>query len=129
MSNIPISSLPVAISLDGSETAPIVQGGTTKRVGLSLLWSSNPANIPAGGTTGQALIKSSNLNYQTNWATVAGLGTVQQVNTGTGLTGGPITLIGTVSLASISTGNVLANVSGISAAPTPTTPSRNSRKC
>lgn len=32
MSNIPISSLPVATSLDGSEYVPIVQSGTTKRV-------------------------------------------------------------------------------------------------
>jgi hypothetical protein len=31
MSNIPISSLPVTPSLDGSEIVPIVQGGTTKR--------------------------------------------------------------------------------------------------
>lgn len=31
MSNIPISSLPLAISLDGGEEVPIVQGGTTKR--------------------------------------------------------------------------------------------------
>ena len=36
----------------------------------------------------------------TNWvpATVTGTGTVQQVNTGTGLTGGPFTVTGTVSL-------------------------------
>jgi hypothetical protein len=56
------------------------------------------------------------------WKTAAGIGTVQEVDTGTGLTGGPITLIGTVSLASISTGNVLANTTGISAAPVPTAP-------
>lgn len=31
MSNIPITSLPVATSLDGSEIVPLVQGGTTKR--------------------------------------------------------------------------------------------------
>lgn len=32
MAEIPISSLPVAIAIDGTEYAPIVQGGTTKRV-------------------------------------------------------------------------------------------------
>jgi hypothetical protein len=31
MSNIPISSLPLAIALDGTEQIPLVQGGTTKR--------------------------------------------------------------------------------------------------
>lgn len=31
MSNIPISSLPAAIALDGSEFIPLVQGGVTKR--------------------------------------------------------------------------------------------------
>lgn len=31
MSNIPISSLPVAVALDGSEYVPLVQGGTTRR--------------------------------------------------------------------------------------------------
>jgi hypothetical protein len=32
MANIPISSLPAAASVDGTELVPIVQGGTTKRV-------------------------------------------------------------------------------------------------
>ncbi|QPF87032.1 hypothetical protein IC762_12330 [Bradyrhizobium genosp. L] len=123
MSNIPISTLPVAISLDGSEYVPLDQGGTTKRATVSLINSSNPANLPPGGITGQALVKTGTSNYQVGWVTTPGLGTVQEVDTGTGLTGGPITLMGTVSLAPISTGNVLANTSGISAAPTPTTPS------
>ena len=51
---------------------------------------------------------------------VAGMGTVSSVATGTGLTGGPITGSGTVSLASIADGDVLANTSGGSAAPVPT---------
>jgi hypothetical protein len=49
-------------------------------------------------------------------------GTVTNIATGTGLTGGPITSTGTVSLAPISSGNALANVSGGSAAPSATTP-------
>lgn len=48
-----------------------------------------------------------------------GGGTVTQVNTGTGLTGGPITTTGTVSLANINNLNVLSNISGISAPPIP----------
>jgi len=123
MSNIPITSLPLAISLSGSEVVPGVQGGTTKQIPISLINSSNPANLPAGGLTGQALVKQTDADYDTEWLTATGIGTVQEVDTGTGLTGGPITLTGTVALASIATGNVLANVSGGSAAPTPNTPS------
>jgi hypothetical protein len=47
-----------------------------------------------------------------------GSGTVTSVDSGTGLTGGPITTSGTLSLASINNLNVLGNVSGSTAAPT-----------
>lgn len=50
-----------------------------------------------------------------------GPGTVTSISTGTGLTGGPITTSGTISLAAIADGTFLGNVSGGSAAPTPTT--------
>ena len=123
MSNLPITSLPVAISLTGSETVAGVQAGTTKQIPVSLINSTNPANIPIGGLTGQGLVKQSNANYDMKWATVAGFGTVQEVDTGTGLTGGPITLMGTIALASIAAGRVLANVTGGSAAPIANTPS------
>ena len=49
-----------------------------------------------------------------------GTGTVTFVNTGTGLTGGPITTTGTISLAAIANNTLLANTVGISAAPVPT---------
>lgn len=45
MSNIPISSLPLAISLDGSETVPIVQGGTTKRATIDQFLTDIGLNI------------------------------------------------------------------------------------
>ena len=47
----------------------------------------------------------------------SGSGTVTSVDSGTGLTGGPITTSGTLSLASIANSTVLGNVSGASAAP------------
>ena len=47
-----------------------------------------------------------------------GTGTVTSVDSGTGLTGGPITTSGTISLAPIANLRALANVSGGSAAPT-----------
>lgn len=37
MSNIPITSLPLAINLTGDDQFPLVQGGTTKRVPLSTI--------------------------------------------------------------------------------------------
>jgi hypothetical protein len=55
------------------------------------------------------------------WDAPAGAGTVLSVASGTGLTGGPITAAGTLSFAPIADGNVLANTSGASAAPVPTT--------
>lgn len=49
------------------------------------------------------------------------LGTVTSVGSGTGLTGGPITGSGTLSLATIADKNLLANTSGGTAAPVATT--------
>lgn len=55
------------------------------------------------------------------WQPHGGSGSVTQVNTGIGLTGGPITTTGTVSFANITTGTILANISGGAAPPTPQT--------
>lgn len=60
--------------------------------------------VPVGGTTGQVLIKTSNTDYATEWATGGGGGSVSSVNVSggtTGLTtsGGPITSSGTITLA------------------------------
>jgi len=51
----------------------------------------------------------------------AGTGTVTEVDTGTGLTGGPITDSGTISLANIGTLRILSNITGGTAAPIPNT--------
>lgn len=51
------------------------------------------------GTLGQVL-QTRGPSEDPIWATVSGVGTVVQVDTGTGLTGGPITVSGTVSIAS-----------------------------
>lgn len=47
------------------------------------------------GAAGQGMVSRSGIP---SWETAAGSGTVTQVNTGAGLTGGPITTIGTVSI-------------------------------
>ena len=51
----------------------------------------------------------------------SGAGTVTNIATGAGLTGGPITSTGAIALATIADGDVLANVSGATAAPADTT--------
>jgi hypothetical protein len=76
----------------------------------------------APGTSGQ-LLSTGGGSGNPSW-TSSGTGTVTTVNTGTGLTGGPISGSGTISLAAIASGNVLGNVSGISAAPVAITPSQ-----
>lgn len=80
----------------------------------SAAWTSLPP-----GTAGQVL-QTSGAGADPSWASSGGTGTVTSVATGTGLTGGPITSSGTISLAAIADQRVLANVSGGSAAPTPT---------
>jgi hypothetical protein len=50
-----------------------------------------------------------------------GTGSVSEVDTGTGLQGGPITISGTISLAEIPTQTALVNISDNPAIPTPTT--------
>lgn len=80
----------------------------------------------SGGTKGLAPAPASGdaaagkfLKADGTWATVSGAsgGTVTSVATGTGLTGGPITGTGTISLATIANLNVLANITGGTAAP------------
>ena len=54
-----------------------------------------------------------------------GGGSVTEVDTGTGLTGGPITTSGTISFATVATNTILSNISGGTAAPTPNSMSAN----
>ena len=75
-----------------NKTAPIVE-----------VTSAGPQGAPgpgvaSGGTTNQVLAKASNGDYDTVWVTAAGTGTVTSVNTGSGISGGPITTSGTISL-------------------------------
>ena len=58
--------------------------------------------FPAGGATGQVLAKASNDDYDGEWITVSGSGTVTSVDldapTGFAVAGGPITTTGTITL-------------------------------
>jgi hypothetical protein len=74
----------------------------------------------APGTSG-LFLKTQGPTGDAIWDAPAGSGTVTSVASGTGLTGGPVTSTGTLSLAAIPTGDLLANTSGSSAAPVPMT--------
>jgi hypothetical protein len=74
------------------------------------------------GTSGLYL-KSAGSGADLLWDSPLGAGTVTSVAAGTGLTtgGGPITAAGTISFAQTANGTLLANISGATAAPTPST--------
>src|SRR5262249_39365021 len=70
------------------------------------------------GTSGQVL-QTQGAGMNPVWGNSNG--TVTSVASGTGLTGGPITTTGTLSLANVANNTILANTSGVSAAPTANT--------
>ena len=76
--------------------------GTNGTNGAAGTNGTNGQGVPTGGTTGQVLSKVNATDYNTQWVTPSsggGSGTVTSVASGTGLTGGPITTSGTLSLA------------------------------
>jgi hypothetical protein len=75
----------------------------------------------APGTNGQVLT-TAGAAANPSWTTVTGTGTVTSVATNNGVTGGTITTTGTIGLATIATGNVLAYTSGGTGVPVATTP-------
>ena len=68
MSNIPITSLPLAVSLTGADSFPIVQAGTTKRVLFATIAGqiSPNANVPvlvtSGATVGSPFVVPTGVN-------------------------------------------------------------------
>ena len=76
----------------------------------------------APGTNGQVLTTAGAAANPT-WTTVTGTGTVTSIATNNGVTGGTITTTGTIGLATIATGNVLAYTGAGSGVPVATTPS------
>ena len=68
-------------------------------------------------TIGHVLLAADVLGTVKDGGSPAGMGTVLQVDTGAGLTGGPITSTGTIVFANIADGEILANISGSSLYP------------
>ena len=94
---------------------------TSTGVTLTVPQGAPGVGVPSGGSAGQVLAKNSGTNYDTHWIT-AGSGSVTQVNSGTGLTGGPITSSGTlaVSFGTTSTTACVGNDSRLSDSRSPT---------
>lgn len=107
-------SIPVSPSNGGT-------GQTTYQNGQLLIGSAVSGLVAANLTAGSGISIANGNGTITISSTVSGggaSGTVTNIQTGSGLTGGPISVSGTISLASIPTGDVLANISGSTAAPT-----------
>lgn len=77
--------------------------------------------VLAPGTMGQVL-SSGGPAANVTWTTVTGTGTVTSIATNNGITGGTITSSGTIGLATIATGNVLAYTGGGTGVPVATAP-------
>lgn len=109
------SNAPAAITLSALLDSAIgsTRGYILRRDGTG--WSAL-----APGTAGQYLM-TGGAGADVSWNSPAGSGTVTSVATGVGLTGGPITGTGTVSLDAVADGDLLANTSGATSAPVPTT--------
>ena len=102
MSNVKISQLTAYVSPASTDVLPIVDlvNDQTKKVTVASLVQAS-GTVAAGGTTGQALIKASNTDFDTTWTTLSN-GTVTSVTVagGTGLSasGGAITSSGTITI-------------------------------
>ena len=109
-------------------------GGTAVPAGVSLsvlldaaIGSARGSILRRGASTWAVLtpgsagtyLRSGGAGADLSWDAPAGSGTVTSITTTGGVTGGPITGSGTISLDPIATSRVLANISGATLVPTP----------
>lgn len=114
-------------NISGGPAVPIGLTATEVTAFINIFTASGPGHLKGlvpdpGGSAGTAKF----LREDATWQIPPGAsaGTVLQVDTGTGLTGGPITTTGTISFANIADQRILGNVSGGSAAPIALTPTQ-----
>ena len=80
-----------------------IPAGTTGAQGPTGTTGATGPGVPTGGNTNQVLAKINSADFNTQWINIAGSGTVTSVDgsggtTGLSLTGGPITVAGTLTL-------------------------------
>lgn len=80
----------------------------------------NVASVTGSFVVGHVLLAADTSGTVVDGGSPAGMGTVLEVDTGTGLTGGPITTTGTISFASIAANSLWVNNTGAPAVPTET---------
>lgn len=120
----PVSTGNVLANISGASAAPSpntltaimdavvgnVRGSIAFRGGTA--WTILPPDSAAG-----KYLKTQGPSADPMWDSPTGAGTVTSVGTGTGLTGGPITSSGSISLAPIADSTFLGNIAGSSAPP------------
>ena len=105
----------------GNQLSPIFDSALGNTQGDIFYRSSSAWIVLAPGTMGQVLTTGGSA-ANISWTTVSGTGTVTSIATNNGVTGGTITASGTIGLASIATGNVLAFTGSVSGTPVATAP-------
>lgn len=97
-----ISELPPFIGTPpGSSLIEMVSGSASWKATIIQTVAANPASLPAGGTTGEGLLKASAANYDAYWAPLPGVGTVISVGLALpsnvfSVSNSPITTVGTL---------------------------------
>ena len=121
LSLAPIASNYILANATGSSAAPsgttlsaILDGSFSSTQGAILYRSASNWSALPPGTSGQ-ILQTGGAGSNPSWFTVTGTGTVTSIATGTGLTGGPITTSGTISIAT--TGVTAASYGSASAVP------------
>jgi len=124
-----IATATLLANISGSSAAPssttltaLIDNALGNTRGAVLYRGASGWVLLAPGTSGKYL-QTSGPGADPIWNSPAGAGTVTDIAAGTGIStgGSDITSTGTISLAAIADGDVLANTSGSSAAPVPTT--------
>ena len=105
LSLAPIASNYILANATGSSAAPsgttlsaILDGSFSSTQGAILYRGASSWSALPPGTAGQ-ILQTGGAGSNPSWFTVTGTGTVTSIATGTGLTGGPITTSGTISIA------------------------------
>ncbi len=121
-----ISTLNLLANVTGSTSVPA--GVSVSTLLDAAIGTERGSLLRRGGTGWSAItpgadgtfLRSGGPAADITWGVPSGAGTVTSINTTNGITGGPITTSGTVSLATIADSAVLGNISGATAAPTGT---------